>query len=148
MTGKQAFWDAVAGRSPAPPAAALLGWCCEAVDGERGRARIRYTATDQLLNPFGRIQGGMLVAMLDDAMGPALFAALDEGLATTTVEIKTNFIAPAAPGPILAEGWVVHKGRSLAFLEGRLTDKEDGLIATGQATARIFPVNRGTSGRI
>jgi uncharacterized protein (TIGR00369 family) len=54
-----------------------------------------------------------------------------------TIEIKVSFLRPARPGPIIAEGRVVHRTRSLAFLEGTLATDEGDLIATGTATARI-----------
>ncbi len=85
------------------------------------------------------MQGGFLAAMLDDAMGPALFTTLGAEDFAPTIEMKVNFVRPARPGPIIAEGAVVHKTRSLAFLEGKLTTEDGELIATATATARMFP---------
>jgi uncharacterized protein (TIGR00369 family) len=99
--------------------------------------RVRYTARPEFGNPQGAIQGGFLAAMLDDAMGPALFTLLGSDQFAPTIEIKVNFLRPARPGPIIAEGRVVHRTRSLAFLEGTLATDGGDLIATGTATARI-----------
>jgi uncharacterized protein (TIGR00369 family) len=81
----------------------------------------------------------MLAAMLDDAMGPALVAMLEPGLFATTVELKVNFVRPATAGRLIARGRVVHRGRSIAFLEGRLETADGELVATSTATARIVP---------
>ena len=73
------FWDVMAGRAAPPPSAALLGWELVAVDPEAGTIEVAFTATEQFLNPIGVIQGGLLAAMLDDTMGPALVATLGPG---------------------------------------------------------------------
>ena len=118
-----------------PPCAELLGW--EAISIEPGRVRVRYTARAEFCNPMGSIQGGFLAAMLDDAMGPALFTLLDDGQLAPTLEMKVSYFRPAQPGAVIAEGRVVHQGKSVAFLEGTLATEDGALIATGTATARI-----------
>jgi acyl-coenzyme A thioesterase PaaI-like protein len=73
------FWDVMEGRVAPPPAAILLGWELVAVDPAAGTIEVAFTATDQFLNPAGVIQGGLLAAMLDDTLGPALVATLGPG---------------------------------------------------------------------
>jgi uncharacterized protein (TIGR00369 family) len=126
----------------AAPAAELLGW--KALELEPGRVKVRYTARREFGNPQGAIQGGFLAAMLDDAMGPALFTTLHGDQFAPTIELKVNYMRPARPGPIIAEGRVVHRTRSLAFLEGTLSTEDGDLIATGTATARIVATIRPT----
>ncbi len=135
VSGLDVLRAAAGGVVETPPAAALLGW--KALELEPGHVRVRYTARPEFGNPQGAIQGGFLAAMLDDAMGPALFTLLGADQFAPTIEIKVNFLRPARPGPIIAEGRVVHRTRSLAFLEGRLATEDGELIATGTATARI-----------
>ncbi len=118
-----------------PPAAGLLGW--EALSIEPGRVRVRYTAREAFYNPMGSVQGGFLAAMLDDAMGPALFTLLDEGQHAPTLEMKVSFMRPAYAGPLIAEGRVAHRGGSVAFVEGELRSEGGDLIATATATLRI-----------
>jgi uncharacterized protein (TIGR00369 family) len=131
------FWDAVAGRAPAPPGTALLGWKVREIDPEAGTIRVEFDAKPDFCNPTGAIQGGYLAAMLDDTMGPCLHATLEPGHFAPTVELKVSYIRPARPGPLLGEGRVVHKGRSLAFLAGELRTPDGQLVATATATARI-----------
>ena len=73
------FWDVMEGRAAPPPAGELLGWRLEAVDPDRGTIAVSFGASDRFLNPFGTIQGGLLAAMLDDTLGPALVATLGPG---------------------------------------------------------------------
>ncbi len=135
VTGLDVLRAAAGGVIEIPPAAALLGW--NALELEPGHVRVRYTARPEFGNPQGAIQGGFLAAMLDDAMGPALFTLLGADQFAPTIEIKVSFLRPARPGPIIAEGRVVHRTRFLAFLEGTLATDEGDLIATGTATTRI-----------
>ncbi len=136
ITGLDILRSASEGSIETPPAAALLGW--KALELEPGRVRVQYTARAEFGNPHGAIQGGFLAAMLDDAMGPALFTTLPADQFAPTIEMKVNFVRPARPGPIIADGTLVHKTSSIAFLEGRLTTVDGELIATATATARIF----------
>ena len=136
ITGLDVLRAAVEGTVETPPAAALLGW--EALSLEPGHVRVRYLARPEFTNPHGAVQGGFLAAMLDDAMGPALFTTLAADQFAPTIEMKVNFLRPARPGPLVAEGRVVHRTRSLAFLEGSLATEDGELIATATATVRIM----------
>lgn len=131
------FWDFVAGRAQAPPAARTLGWKLEAVDPAAGTIRVAFEASPDFLNPMGNVQGGFLAAMLDDTLGPALVATLAADQFAPTLELKVNYLRPARPGRLVGSGRVVHRGGTIAFLEGDLRDPEGALIATATATARI-----------
>jgi len=131
------FWDVMEGRRPPPPAAALLGFELLAIDPEQGTIRVRFTARPEFANPIGVVQGGFLAAMLDDTLGPALTATLEPDQFAPTIELKVNFVAPAKPGPLVADGRVVARGGSIAFLAGELRTEDGVLVATATATARI-----------
>lgn len=130
------------GRREPPAAASLLGWKLIAVDPERATIEVSFTATDQFLNPAGVVQGGLLAAMLDDTLGPALVATLDEGEWAPTTDLHVQFISPAHPGELRGHGRVVDRGRRRAFLSGELTDLEGRLVATAVATATIQSAGR------
>ena len=131
------FWDFVAGRAEPPPAARTLGWKLEDVDPSAGTIRIAFEARPEFLNPIGNVQGGFLAAMLDDTLGPALVATLEPTQFAPTVELKVNFLRPARPGTLVGTGRVVHRGGTIAFLEGDLRDAEGTVVATATATARV-----------
>lgn len=141
------FWEMLEGRRPPPPSAALLGWRLVAVDPEAGIIRAEFEARPEFLNPLGTVQGGFLAAMLDDTMGPAATAFLGGTAFAQTLELKTSFHRPGRLGRLYAEGRVVHRGREIVFLEGRLTSPEGELIASASATARIVPFTAGPDGR-
>jgi uncharacterized protein (TIGR00369 family) len=131
------FWDVMEGRKPPPPAAALLGFELLAIDEAKGAIRVRFAARPEFANPIGVVQGGFLAAMLDDTLGPALQSTLGPDQFAPTLELKVNFISPARPGSLIAEGRVVARGGSVAFLAGELRTEDGTLVATATATARI-----------
>src|SRR5438132_3194154 len=144
ITGLDVLRAVASGSAETPPPAAFLGW--KALDLQPGRVRVQYTARPDFCNPHGAIQGGFLAAMLDDAMGPALFTTLPADQFAPTIEMKVNFIRSARPGPIIAEGTLVHRTSAIAFPEGKLTVTDGELIATATATARIFHPSTSANG--
>ncbi len=116
------------------PASAFLGLELLEIDPGAGIARMAFRATDALCNKWGGIQGGMVAAMLDDAMAIAIGMTLEWGQISPTLEMKTNFLAAAKPGRILAEGRVIRRGKSVAFVEAELSNEDGALVATGSST--------------
>lgn len=129
-------------RLPRRPCAELLGW--EVVDARPadGWIRIRFTGRHEFTNPAGYIQGGFLAAMLDDSMGPAMFVHSEGRLYTPTIDLHVSFLSPARPGPLFGEGQVIQAGKSIAFLEGRLTDPDGVLLARATASARLVSAEK------
>ncbi len=133
---KTIFQQIMDGELPMPKAAATLGATITDVEPEAGTIVVEFEAIDAFTNPVGNVQGGFLAAMLDDTMGPALTATLEEGEFAPTLELKVNFIAPAKVGRLVGYGRVVARGGSVCVLEGDL--HQDGrLIAKATATALI-----------
>ena len=137
MSRSGSFWDEMEGRAPLPPAPRLLGRRVIAVDADGGTITVEFTAREEFCNSAGTIQGGFLAAMLDSTIGPALRATLAPGQRAPTVELKVSFIRPARIGTLIGHGRIVHKGGSIAFLEGQLHNTAGELVATATATARI-----------
>jgi uncharacterized protein (TIGR00369 family) len=134
------FWDVVEGRAAPPPAAMLLGWELVAVDPEAGTIEVTFTATEQFLNPIGVIQGGLLAAMLDDTLGPALVATIGPGQFAPTADLHVQFLRPARPGRLTGRGRIVRRGKDIAFMAGELLDDSGQIVATASATAQIRAV--------
>jgi uncharacterized protein (TIGR00369 family) len=135
------FWDVMEGRAAPPPSAVLLGWELVSVDPDEGTIEVAFTATDQFLNPVGVIQGGLLAAMLDDTMGPALVATLGPGQFAPTADLQVQFLRPARPGRLTGRGRIVRRGKDIAFLAGELSDEFGQIVATATATAQIRAVD-------
>lgn len=138
--------DSLFDRLPAPPSARLLGWRLLDCDAERGWIRIGFNGKRDFLNPAGFVQGGILAAMLDDTMGPAVWLKSGGTLYTATIEMSVSFLAPAKPGRLFGEGTVLQLGSTIAFLEGRLLDGSGKLLVRATASARLMPAERALRG--
>ncbi len=115
---------------PAPPCATLLGWHLLDARPKDGWIRIGFDGKRDFCNPAGFVQGGILSAMLDDTMGPAVFAMTEGKLYTATITMTVNFLSPARPGPIIGEAKVTQLGKTVAFMEGRLMAEDGTVLAT------------------
>lgn len=129
----------------APPCSRLLGWHILDADPDAGWIRIGFDGKAAFCNPAGFIQGGILTAMLDDTMGPAVFIKTQGRLYTATIGMSVNFLSPAKVGPVIGEARVVQIGKTIAFVEGKLFDTHDTILATATASARLVETARAVS---
>lgn len=125
-----------------PPAARLLGWRLEHFDPHARTLRCSFDAGEQFLNPAGVVQGGILAAMLDEAMGPLASFIQQKNVFSQTLEMKVSYLAPAAPGKIFGEARFVKMGRNIGFLEGRLMSPEGEVLAVATTTTRLLQQDR------
>jgi uncharacterized protein (TIGR00369 family) len=110
---------------------------------EVGRAVFAGSPEDYVFNPIGSVHGGYAAAMLDSALGCSIHSALEAGIGYTTVELKVNYVRGLSDrsGTVLAEGKVIHVGKSIATAEARLFGRDDGkLYAHGSTTCLLFPL--------
>ena len=129
-------------RFPTPPCADLLGWTLLEHDARKGWVKIAFEGRPEFLNPAGFIQGGMLGAMLDDTMGPAVLLMTQGRLYTVTIGMNVTFLAPARAGRLLGEGQVVQLGKTIAVVDASLRDGDGVLIARATSQARLIPAER------
>jgi len=122
---------------PAPPCATLLGWHLLDARPDEGWIRIGFEGKREFCNPAGFVQGGILSAMLDDTMGPAVFIKTDGRLYTATISMTVNFLSSAKPGPIVGEAKVLQIGKTVAFVEGKLLAEDGTVLATATTNARL-----------
>src|SRR3569623_154160 len=122
----------------APPCAKLLGWRLLDARPEEGWIRLGFEGKPEFCNPAGFIQGGMLSAMLDDTMGPAVLVMSEGQLYTSTISMTVSFLSPAKPGPIIAEARVTQLGKPIAYVEGKLMPEDGTVLATATAPARLL----------
>ncbi len=92
----------------------------EIVNAEPGRAALSMPVRPDMHNGVGWLQGGMLVAIADEAMALALYPLLEKNEGIATIAESTSFIRGVRKGSILAEARVIKKGRRVAFMEAEV----------------------------
>lgn len=105
-----------------------------------GDVTVDLDAKEEHLNVGGIVHGGVLLSMLDSAMGGAVVTHLEEGEWTATESLTTNFMRPGPLGKLTARGRVEKRGRLTAFVTGTLTDSAGTVIATATG---VWAIRRG-----
>ncbi len=133
-------WAAVHARTHANRFWRFLG--VEVEDAREGWVRLRVPIRDDLRNALGApVHGGVLSALVDMSVGGALATmheSAEGGLGQTTLDLNVSFLAPATAGPIVAEGRILRKGRTIAFGEATIAEADGRLVAVGRATYMIL----------
>ena len=127
-----------AGELPRAPIQDLLGF--DLVEVDEGRVVFAAQPGEQHYNPIGVVHGGLAATLLDSAMGAAVHSTLPQGRAYVTLEVKFNLVRAmtAETGRVLAEGKVIHAGKTVATVEATLRGEEGGaLLAHGTSTCLI-----------
>jgi len=109
------------------------------VDGDVGRSTIRFTCSPSMCHSGGVAQGGFVTGWIDSAMAHACIAKYTTDFWIATLEVKVSFFKPAAPGEVIAEGWIERAGKQTVFTEGRLLDAEGNVLAKASSTIRLVP---------
>lgn len=102
-----------------------------------GFSRCEIEVRQDLLNPHGVLHGGVLYSMADTGMGAALYPSLAENELCATVEINIAYFLPVRGGFVTCETRVVHRRKTVAFLESEMATQE-GLVAKASGTYSIF----------
>src|SRR5271169_1680843 len=125
--------------APPAPIQELLGF--DLVDVTEGTATFCYRPDARHRNPLGTVHGGVAMTLLDSAAGAAVHSTLSDGSGYTTLETKVNLVRAIQPttGPLLAEGSVVHRGRTVATAQSRLVAEDGTLYAHATSTCLILP---------
>lgn len=108
-------------------------------DGDAGRAIIEFTCSPDMCHSGGVAQGGFVTGWIDAAMAHACIARYTTDFWIATLEMKVSFFRPAAPGQVVAEGWIERAGKQTVFTEGRLLDSEGAVLAKASSTIRLVP---------
>ena len=120
------------------PAVLTLGKRVLETDVARGYVKASFIAGDNFINRGGRVFGGFLAAMLDTLCGHAVrLTHREPDTPQVTLELKTSFIGRADKGTLIGQGWVRHRGKSIAFAEAELRNEAGELVAKGSATLKV-----------
>lgn len=94
-----------------------------------GEVTVDLDAKEHHLNIGGIVHGGVLLSMLDSAMGGAVVTQLNEGEWTATESLTTDFLRAGAVGKLVARGRVDRRGKLTAFVSGEVTNEKGEIVA-------------------
>ena len=120
-------------------AMALIG--AEIVDVAPGYCALALAPRPETSQQHGYVHAGILATLVDSAGGYAGYTLFPEESSVLTVEYKLNLLAPAQGERIVAEGFVVKPGRTLAITRGEIHAEHGGvrtLVAIMQQTLMVM----------
>ncbi|WP_159998915.1 PaaI family thioesterase, partial [Roseomonas sp. 18066] len=98
-------------------------------------------AGPQHANVHGIVHGGMLMTLIDNALGLTVWEATSRQPAVT-MQLNTQFIAAARPGDFIeARGEVLRVARSVVFVRGILSVRGETVLAADGVWKVISPSN-------
>ncbi|MFM9849272.1 MAG: PaaI family thioesterase [Hyphomicrobiaceae bacterium] len=119
------------------PFADLMGIAFTAAGREKVVAEL--PVRDDLCTRPAVLHGGAIMAFADTLGAAATILNLPEGMWTTTVESKTNFLSSAPAGiKVIGETTPVHRGRQTMVWQTRVVREDGRLVALVTQTQLVF----------
>jgi len=104
-----------------------------------GTSLVEIDLQEKHLQPFGAVHGGVFATIIDATTFWAVYGEVDERSGMTSVDLKLNYLAPAAaPGRLIARGRRIKIGKTLGLGEAEVTNEEGKLLAHGTSTLMIM----------
>lgn len=97
-----------------------------------GTCVISFPIRDFLFNPQGTLHGGAIAIVMDISMGHLLRESY--GSAGATLEMKLQYLRPLKAGTARCIAKFLQRGKSIAFLESKLTDANGNLAVVATST--------------
>ena len=100
---------------------------------QEGKVRISYTVRPEHANSFHVAHGGVVMTLLDFAMGAAARTASNHPLGAITIDMTTSFLRPSL-GKITVEGTLLKAGKSIQYCEAVAWDEAGDITAKASGT--------------
>ena len=110
------------------------------LDVGAGFSVLEINLSKKHLQPFGFVHGGVFASIIDAAAFWAIFYEVeDQNAGVTTVDLKLNYLAPAASGKLVAKGRQIKLGKTLGYAEAEVSGDNHKLLAHGTSTVMVLP---------
>jgi 1,4-dihydroxy-2-naphthoyl-CoA hydrolase len=110
------------------PFATLLGICY--LSASKDKVTAELVVRDELCTRPAVLHGGAIMAFADTLGAAATVLNLPPGAGTTTIESKTNFLAPAPAGSkVVGETTPIHRGRRTMVWQTRVINEQGRAVA-------------------
>jgi uncharacterized protein (TIGR00369 family) len=127
-----------------PPISRFLGSRFESHDLATGVLRLSFPTKPEYATPAGTVNGGMIAAMLDDAMGALCLVHSGGTKVWATTDLHTQFFKPVAIGPrCFTEARMDRMGRAMAFTSAALLNEKNEICARCVHTAQLIELPSG-----
>jgi uncharacterized protein (TIGR00369 family) len=100
---------------------------------EGGKSRISLVIKPEFENSFQIAHGGVVMTLLDFAMGAAARSTIDQPLGAMTIDMTVSFLRPSV-GKIVVEGTVLKAGKNINYCEAVVLNEAGEVTAKSSGT--------------
>ncbi|SRR5579871_3228 len=98
-----------------------------------GFCKLHFTVTDDMMNGFDIIHGGVLFSASDSALA---FACNSHGILSVALDANISFVRPVKSGELLrVEAKEIHLGNKISVYDIRTTNEKNELVCLFKGTA-------------
>lgn len=122
------------GKNLVIPYAAHLGVCV--TENANGQAAISLEIKDEHKNSWDGAHGGVILSVLDMAMGLSARSLEPSSIGAVTIELKTNFLKVVS-ARLNVSALATRAGRNLIFVEASAVNELDEIAAKATGTFKL-----------
>lgn len=98
------------------------------------------------VNSRGIVHGGVLMSALDFTLSAAARGHAPLEFSAVTIDLTTHFLNEAK-SELEIDGRCVRRGKSIAFCDGDVRDREGRVVASARGVFKLIDIARGGQGR-
>jgi uncharacterized protein (TIGR00369 family) len=102
-----------------------------------GYSLVELDIGNEHLNPFGGLHGGVFASAIDTAAYWSVYCELDEDVGHITIDLKVDYLAPAAAGKLIVRGHRIKIGKTMCLAEASVFDQTDKWLAHGTSKMMV-----------
>lgn len=98
------------------------------------QAEISIPITENLIQAYGMVHGGIYCVLIDTVLGTAVRGGYGFDAKPLTTDLNVSFLRPSGIGTLYATAEMIKTGRQVAVGNGDVRDAEGRLLATGRGS--------------
>jgi uncharacterized protein (TIGR00369 family) len=98
---------------------------------------MRLAYRPEFRQPAGVVHGGVIASLIDTVVVPAVGGGYDEPRQLFTIDMQLRYLAPIVEDDLVAEGWIVQRGRQIVFCEAEVQTGSGAVAATGTLVYKV-----------
>ena len=104
--------------------------------------KYELTFSDECLNPFKTVQGGMIASALDEITSISVNIFTKDKKLPNSTDVHVTFHRPVLPGKVIGTAKIIKLGQKIVSVEGKLYSVEGKLAASALHTAVLTDTSK------
>jgi len=105
---------------------------------DKGQAVVEVKVTENILNPFRVVHGGIFYTICDVAAYIASNTLISDVYLPVTSDINVSVLSPVNEGVLRVYANVIKAGKRLHFIESKVFDQDEKLVAVSRITKSLI----------